>query len=82
MASVLSFLQACNETLEYFKNDDTIYKINIVNKESKKEQKKYINTENETKNELESGKTKNKPIIEPISKTIKHKKTTLCQHYV
>lgn len=76
LASILSLPQACNQSLEWFKKDDTIYKIDIVNKDSVAKEKKHPNITDDTEHNVRSGNTSIKKItpkpISEIPKTTKH----------
>lgn len=72
VASILSLPQACNQTLEWFKKDDTIYKINIVNKESETEPKEKINNAYDLKDNCGSRKSDKITKINPTSKSTEH----------
>ncbi len=76
VASILSLPQACNQSLEWFKKDDTIYKIHIIDKDSVAKEKKHPNITEDTEYNIGSGNTNiKKGAPKPISKipiTTKH----------
>lgn len=73
VASILSLPQACNQTLEWFKKDDTIYKIDIVNKEGITKKKEHPNVTNDTEYDIRSRDTNVKESTpKPISDTTEH----------
>ncbi|WP_298554502.1 hypothetical protein [uncultured Algibacter sp.] len=75
VASILSLPQACNQTSEWFKKDDTIYKIDIVDKDSVAKENKHPNITDDTEDNIRSGNANIKKITpKPISETTEHKK--------
>ena len=74
VASILSLPQACNQSLEWFKKDDTIYKIDIVDKDSVAKENKHPNITDDTEDNIRSGNANIKKITpKPISKPTEHK---------
>jgi len=69
---ILSLPQACNGVLEYFNKNDTIYKVDIVNKDCETKTQEQQNTSNNQKDSFKNGISKDEPIPKPLSETTKH----------
>ncbi|WP_250437358.1 hypothetical protein [Hanstruepera flava] len=74
VASVLSLPQACNQTLEWFKKDDTIYKVNIINKDSETKKKEHPKTADDLKDNCRIRESDKVTKINPTSKSTEHEK--------